>query len=231
VAVCAQELAREKKHSPKLQALIYPWVQMYDHKLPSMIEYRKKHSITTLTPLNLTLCYLGRLNPKKAMIECLKNNEHMLLLDEQTRLKYESFINPQLIPDEYKKDRAYYETYRNSHANRVAKTLKPNSVLNTDLEFRKEILNLFNKKVSPLLADDEDLKDLPPAYFQLLEWDMLKDEGLIYSERLRLNGCKVHVELFEKAFHGIAPSLDYTMGFEAARHMFNNMVDKLKEMV
>ena len=94
------------------------------------------------------------------------------------------------------------------------------------------MLKLFNKDLSPLLATDDELKCLPPAYCVILEWDMLRDEGLLYAERLRLNGCNVEVDLYENAFHGIATSIsDNYMGFDIAKTMFEKMVNKIKTSV
>ncbi len=220
-----QALVKEKQYKPKLQVLIYPWTQMYNYRLPSMIEYGEKHTLTTLIPAKLALAYLGRTNQSKNIVKCLNHNLHMHLLDDETRLKYDSYVNVDLIRDEHKKGRSYYKNY--SHNNTLNK-LEQTSILNHDLEFRKDVLKVFNPKFSPLLADDVDLKNMPKAYFIILEWDLIKDEGLIYAERLRLNGCDVQIDLYEDGFHGIAPSIsDNIMGFDIARKIFNNMIDKI----
>jgi len=39
VAVITQRLLKEKRKLPKLQILIYPWLQMVDYRLPSAKKY------------------------------------------------------------------------------------------------------------------------------------------------------------------------------------------------
>jgi acetyl esterase/lipase len=48
---------------------------------------------------------------------------------------------------------------------------------------------LFSPEISPGLADD--LKGLPDAYIIVGETDVLKDENLIYAERLKRAGFSI----------------------------------------
>lgn len=48
--------------------------------------------------------------------------------------------------------------------------------------------NAFHRDVSPILADINELRGLPKAYFIICEWDTVKDEALMYAERLKLAG-------------------------------------------
>lgn len=56
--------------------------------------------------------------------------------------------------------------------------------------------------LSPVLAPDASLKGLPPAYFGLCHFDVLRDEGRDYARRLRENGVSVCVEEW-RAHHGV----------------------------
>lgn len=47
-------------------------------------------------------------------------------------------------------------------------------------------------EVSPFLY--EPLGDLPPAYFQICGLDPLRDEGLVYAQRLAEAGVSTKVE-------------------------------------
>ncbi len=53
-----------------------------------------------------------------------------------------------------------------------------------------------NPEVSPILT--EDLRDLPPAVIINAEFDPLRDDGILYANRLRQSGVKV----WEKCFAG-----------------------------
>jgi acetyl esterase/lipase len=55
---------------------------------------------------------------------------------------------------------------------------------------------------SPSIA--EDLRDLPPAYISVMEFDPLRDEGMQYARRLLEAGVTVELHLFPGTFHGSA---------------------------
>jgi acetyl esterase/lipase len=59
-------------------------------------------------------------------------------------------------------------------------------------------------EVSPYAAPAraEDLSGLPPAYISTMEFDPLRDEGLIYAMRLLEAGVSVEVHSFPGTFHG-----------------------------
>jgi len=62
------------------------------------------------------------------------------------------------------------------------------------------------EEVSPYAAPAraKDLRDLPPAYVSTMEFDPLRDEGLIYAMRLLEAGVSVEVHSFAGTFHGSA---------------------------
>ncbi len=57
----------------------------------------------------------------------------------------------------------------------------------------------FDPRVSPLLA--ENVSGLPPALIVLGGFDPLRDEGLLYAQRLREAGVPVSVRLFPESTH------------------------------
>jgi arylacetamide deacetylase-like 3/4 len=211
VAVITQRFQREKLPLPRLQVHIYPWLQSVTSKLPSCVHYSDKGFgvASKLNFENLVLWYLGLTNITKQMLDVFGNDEIISSIEngDQTRSKILSLLDTEKIPEKYKIGKSYYEKAANSFE--TPKRPSETSILKTD----KKMADLFSKVLepafSPLLASKEQLKGLPKAYIIVVEWDIYKDEGLLYAEHLRAAGVEVEVAFYEKAFHAI-----YSGGFK-----------------
>lgn len=65
-------------------------------------------------------------------------------------------------------------------------------------------------RASPLLADD--LAGLPPAYVTVAGFDVLRDEGIAYAEKLRAAGVPVTLRVQEDAVHPMLTMLAAPLG-------------------
>ena len=68
--------------------------------------------------------------------------------------------------------------------------------------------------VSPLLADT--FVGLPPAYIQINGGDPLRDEGLLYVQRLEEEGVKVKLDMYAFTF--------FLHSFAILRHAYTQIV-------
>jgi arylacetamide deacetylase len=184
-AVITQTLLKDKslKNQPKLQVLIYPWVQLVDQiGLPSCLFYTGKTftSGAKLTFPKYVSWYLGIRNITEEIESTLLSNSHFSLIDESERKQIISYLDPNKIPNEYKKDRTYYNLRTNDIQKQFVypSRIDENSLLKREPEMAKLFKNLFSPEISPLLADSRALKGLPKAYIIIFEWDYLKG---IYS--------------------------------------------------
>ena len=208
---------------------------MVNAKLPSYIENNGK-SLISQSGLNvgaMQVWYLGVDERNPHIKELIANfgdlKQFSLIKDKQLSEKYKSYLDVSNIPNEYKKGKSYYEEH-----NKLKDSMYSKSKLeNTDILLRNSELNalvkkLFNRDISPLLADKKYLVGLPKAYFVIVEWDDLKDEGILYAERMKEANVTVKIAFYEKAFHGISNLVDKYMGFQGARDIQKDLIDYLK---
>ena len=235
VATITQRLLKENLQKPKLQVLIYPRVQYYSYLLPSAIVYSGKDflNLLGLTGAKGLFWLVGITEITKEMEEAiLKNNHTLLIEDPNLRKKYQSYLNIDYIPQEYKKGKIYYSGYNDEKMQSIIypnAELDENSIFKKDKKLASAIKNLLTVECSPGLAGDEILKQLPKAYVAVVEWDRLKDEGLIYAGRLRENGVPVEIGFFETGFHGIANMFNYKVAhdiFDGVLNFIRNNIDE-----
>lgn len=226
VAVMTQKLSNNGVKSPKFQILIYPWMQMFTNRLPSHIKYGK----TNFKTGEAVAYYFGLTDKRLKAGSIITYNHHTLLIDDENmRKKLMSYTDPALIPEKYKDGCDYYEDY-NWHETFPKESDRLKNVTK-DKNIVENLKKIFTDEVSPGLADSEKLKNLPDAYFVIVETDPLKDEGLIYSERLRAAGVKTHVAFYDNAYHGLSQMVDKKEGYNVSRVMLDDLVEHIKNYV
>ena len=115
--------------------------------------------------------------------------------------------------------------------NILVSKLNENNVLVENAYINTQIKKLFHHEISPLLADEKYLVGLPKAYFIILEWDELKDEGLLYAERLKENNVEVKVAFYEKGFHGISALFFKKLCLDQTRIIQDDLINFLKSNI
>ena len=235
MAVITQRLAKENKRQPKLQVLIYPWMQQFDFSLPSHQYYTKNKmfSFSGCTLIKLVLWYLGEMDVSKAMENSLSTNEHVLLIENQeVRKAYAECLDIDLIPEVYKSGKPYYNNCKKlKDCPLFNGKLSDKSVLIKDKRFANSVKKLFNDDVSPGLASDDLLKKLPKAYVIVCELDELKDENLIYAARLQKNGVETDIAFYEDAYHGVIGSISKEMYNTIAVKMVDDLVNYIQKNI
>jgi acetyl esterase/lipase len=73
-----------------------------------------------------------------------------------------------------------------------------------DLSWRRYLGDAHGGDVSPYAAPAraEDLRGLPPAYISTMQYDPLRDEGIMYALRLLQAGITVELHSFPGTWHG-----------------------------
>lgn len=94
----------------KLQVLLNPPTQYFDFALPSQLAYAYLEQ--PVSRAKLALWHMGMANVSVEHESALLANHHSaLLLDRVNRVRYHSYLDTDLIAQQYKKGRYYYTTY------------------------------------------------------------------------------------------------------------------------
>ncbi|XP_061777304.1 neutral cholesterol ester hydrolase 1-like isoform X2 [Nerophis ophidion] len=179
-AAVAQELGSDDGLTArfKAQALIYPVLQALDFHTPS---YQQNQAVPILyRPLmaHFWLLYLGA---DPSLEAALLANNHSALDQPATRAKLDWTA---LLPGERKNG------FRPVPAERGSPGLLD------------QVPALLDARAAPLLAEQAVLGRTPKAYVMTCEFDVLRDDGLMYARRLRDAGVTVTSDHYEDGFHG-----------------------------
>ncbi|NWQ77800.1 ADCL4 protein, partial [Columbina picui] len=179
-AAVAQGLVN-RRDLPKLRAqiLIYPLLQYVDFDLPS---YQQNKGILFLSKERLLTLSLNYLNKDLSLMEAIFKGCH---IPEDLQLKYQKWVSPDYIPQEFKKG-AYKPRTKHPFSKELYTLVKP----------------LSDTVLSPLLAEDSVIAQLPETFLLTCEFDVLRDDGLLYKKRLEDHGIKVTWCHLQEGFHG-----------------------------
>ena len=95
-------------------------------------------------------------------------------------------------PTDYKNNYESTEKYQNAVWSKMANSHLFNM-------YFKDVKDLNEKYIAPL--NSKDLKGLPDAYIEVCEMDILRDEGILYAEKLKASNVNVTLNIVKGAYH------------------------------
>jgi len=167
---------------PKLQALIYPALQAVDFKTPSY-----QGQAPMLTPTKMAAFYTLYLTGSEEGHEHLVNDAHQG--NSKVREAASRYVKHSLVPQHL-----IQPSYSAPPSN------KQEVDLPADLAAKIDIIS-SNPYFSPLVADD--LTDLPRAYIIACQYDVLRDDAILYGRRLSAAGVETETRVDVGAWHAI----------------------------
>ncbi|XP_054837244.1 arylacetamide deacetylase-like 4 [Eublepharis macularius] len=207
VAAINRELIKSST-TPKVQAqiLIYPFLQIMDLSLPSHQQNHLGPGLTRKRAMKLGLVFI---KGKGDDVERLMNNAHV---PESMKTKYKKWLSADCIPEEFK-SRGY----------------KPPS----PIPFSKELCELTRLNdetmLSPILDEDAIVQQLPKTYILTCEYDLIRDDGLLYKKRLEDNNVSVTWNHVKDGFHGFIMFIDiWPLEFSCTKNAFEDILKFIK---
>ncbi|NXX91939.1 ADCL4 protein, partial [Centropus bengalensis] len=180
-AAVSQTLAG-RPNLPRLRAqiLIYPGLQALDFNLPS---YHQNRGVPLLFRERAAFYVLQYLNGNAYNLEELLDGSHIPI---DIKLNYRKWVSPDNIPEKFK-----------------VRGYKPHVLLDCPTDVDENVRRFCEPNLCPLLAEDAVVRQLPETFILTCEYDVLRDDGLLYKKRLEDNGVQVTWYHLEDGFHGI----------------------------
>ncbi|XP_001364475.2 arylacetamide deacetylase-like 4 [Monodelphis domestica] len=199
-----------KPDLPKIRAqiLIYPFMQAINLQLPSHQRYK---NTLFLNQKIFLFCVFQYFDIDILWKTALLNGAHLPL---EMRDKCEERVGVHNIPERFKQ-----EGYQ------------PKSPGPFDENVYLETSQIFWAMNSPLFADKDIIARLPETLLVSCEFDVLRDDSLLYKKILDDQGVPVSWHHIEDGFHGVLFTFDKGFFiFPCALTILNIMVDFIKDL-
>ncbi|OXB77309.1 UNVERIFIED_CONTAM: hypothetical protein H355_002301 [Colinus virginianus] len=206
-AAVSQTLAG-RSDLPRLRAqiLIYPGLQALDMDLPS---YQQNRGVPLLLRERAAFFALQYLCGEASHKQDVLKGSHV---PPETRQKYKKWVNPDNIPERFK-----------------ARGYNPQKTHDSTAEIFKKFERICEPSLCPLLAEDAVIQQLPESFILTCEYDVLRDDGLLYKKRLEDNGVRVTWCHLEDGFHAIISLFDYgRLSFPSGKRGLDRVVQFIK---
>ncbi|XP_027699779.1 arylacetamide deacetylase-like 4 isoform X2 [Vombatus ursinus] len=207
-SVCQTLVTQPDLPKIRAQILIYPYLQGFNFQLPS---YQQNKYIPFLSWNTVISCMFRYLDIHPSWETTILNGSHV---PPEMRKKSEERINVRNIPERFK-ERGY-------------QYLSPGPFNEIAYLETKQMLWTVN---SPLIADDDIIAQLPETLLVSCEFDILRDEALLYKKRLEDQGVPVSWHHIEDGFHGVMLSFDTKpFFFPCSLRILNIVVHFIKDL-
>ncbi|XP_067422942.1 arylacetamide deacetylase-like 4 [Emydura macquarii macquarii] len=207
-AVCQTLVSRRDLPKVYAQVLIYPCLQAIDFNLPS---YQQNCAIPMLFRERTAFYILQYLTGDASFLEDVLEGSHMPV---DVKLKFRKWLSADNIPKEFK-----------------VRGYKPQVPIECSKEVYEAVKNCCEPAFSPLLADDAVVRQLPESFILTCEYDVLRDDGLLYKKRLEDSGVPVTWYHMENGFHGIISLFSLgRLTFQSGKKGLDNVVNFLRRL-
>lgn len=193
----------------KVQALIYPVLQALDFHTAS---YQQNQAVPILYRPLMARFWLQYLGADPSLEPLLLANNHssldQLVISANTRAKVDWSV--------------LLSAQRRKHFQPVIRASGSLQVLDA-------VPQLMDVRAAPLLAEQAVLRRTPTAYVMTCEFDVLRDDGLMYVRRLQEAGVAVTSEHHEDGFHGCMVFSFLPMMSSVGQRSLNNYISWLDQ--
>ncbi|UJR28170.1 hypothetical protein I4U23_009423 [Adineta vaga] len=195
--VVERHLRREQKPIVRGVLLLYPLLQLVHYRLPSYLTYLPYRLLSLLREDMLVQVANFYLNTSFSEDE-LFNNRHLSLID------YENFYSKLNLSNIDKNDDDIHKHHSLSESS------------------HPDTWKLFNENISPLLADDDIVRNSPSTFIVACTYDVLFSDAELYFRRLQRLDVKNVIYREYRIFHGVMTFVDFPVAFNEAFDIIND---------
>lgn len=209
-ALCQRLATRDYGHLlfPCAQVLVYPVLQMADFNLPS---YQQNHAVPILFRGRVAFYFLQYLSGDVSLCQDLLNGYHV---PTELRPRYTTLLSPANLPPEC-----------------LSRGYSAPPEVQYDGELYHAVKAGLEQEVSPLLAEDDVIQKAPPTFILTCEYDVLRDDGILYRKRLLDMNKEVTWRHLNNGFHGLLNFYNQGwLSFSAAVDVLDHIVDFVKTL-
>ncbi|XP_075762506.1 arylacetamide deacetylase-like 4 isoform X3 [Pelodiscus sinensis] len=207
-AVCQTLVTSADLPKVHAQLLIYPCLQAIDFNLPS---YQQNRGVPILFRERAAFYVLQYLTGDASFLEDVLEGSH---LPVDVKLKFRKWLSADNIPKEFK-----------------VRGYKPKVPIGCSLEVYEAVKGLCEPSFSPLLAEEAVVHQLPASFILTCEYDVLRDDGLLYKKRLEDSGVPVTWYHIENGFHGVISLFGHGgLSFPAGKKGLDSIVSFLRSL-
>ncbi|XP_069598931.1 arylacetamide deacetylase-like 4 isoform X3 [Ranitomeya imitator] len=200
--VCQALVGRSDIPKPLAQVMIYPVLQMADFNLPS---YQQNKMVPLLLQESCLYYLITYISDDPSLSKEMIKGSHV---PPEIRQK----LSKLLSPEEFKVEG--YKAYIMAPFNK---------------DVYEKVKKAFDLPCSPLLSDDSVIRQLPQAYILTCEFDVLRDDGILYKKKLEENGVPVTWYHVKDGFHGIVSFYHHPDGV-SGKMALDNIVSYIKNL-
>ncbi|XP_072033687.1 neutral cholesterol ester hydrolase 1-like [Amphiura filiformis] len=192
-AAVSQRLTFDSKYKDvpklKLQGLIYPCLQAFDLNLPSYQQHGH-HVAVPLMKSRMIWYWSLYLQGNDELVKYFATNNHTSSTAKKSSIA--EFVSHDHIPNKFKNGEYVPPESDDFGEEGVYESIKK---------------TLLNPDFAPLMR--KDLRGLPEAYILISEFDVLRDDGILYGHRLEEAGVKVTKEFYVGTHGMMSDNADY----------------------
>ncbi|XP_063001317.1 arylacetamide deacetylase-like 4 [Elgaria multicarinata webbii] len=195
---------------PKLhsQVLIYPSLQAVKFNLPS---FRQNAHVPLLIQRQFVTFALKYIQKNVTLLDAVLGGTHV---PKDIKIKYSKWLDTENIPEEFKVREIQASGPRHSFG-----------------DLAELIDQLCGPLLSPLLVEDAIIRQLPQTFILTNQYDVLRDDGILYRRRLEDNGVPVLWHHIEDGFHGNLNLFNYwLLEFSCCKGGMDSIVNYIRSL-